>query len=154
AAIHRASITGDAGLQAAVQGAVAWIDQQKLATAKARTQQAIQIDEAQKQRAHAARLALIVDKRERELAAARLAAQYDLAPLGQDGRPQAARATKFKDVQGVPATLGAKMVGRPLGDQVQVHKEDAVKMRSLVHVATQRYADLRVIHQAIKDGSL
>lgn len=151
--LARAMAPGAAGMQAGLAAADAWFAEQELKVAGAKRETAVQMRENQLNRNHATYLAKLTDKRTREIAVMEEAGRYDRARLEADASKEKAKLAALADLRGVPMTLGAKMVGSDLGENIQVHKEDFTKMSGTFEVANRRYDALRRVDEAIKDGS-
>lgn len=151
--LARAAAPGNEGLQAGLAAADAWFSQQELTLAGSKREAAVRVREGQLDRAHQTYLAKLTDKRTRDISAAEIAKDYDLATLAASKDLEKAKLAAKGDIQGVPSDLGAVMQGSPLGPTIQVHKESADKMRSVFAVANQRYDALAKVKKALEDGS-
>jgi hypothetical protein len=158
AAVHqalrtRAATPGNEQLAAGLAAADTWFQDQYARLKGERVTQQIMRSENQLQRGHAMAVAKMTDKRERDITAANIAARYDLARLEAGAALAKQKGDAMKDVEGVSPDLGAVMTGSQLGSTVQVHKDNAVKMREVFSVANRRYDNLVMVSAALKDGS-
>ncbi len=167
--LARAAAPGQAGMQAGMAGALAFFAEKELGVASRKTGSAVQIEDARLQRDHSSRLQSIAQghamrmqndaqahdwgKQSREIAK-----DYDLAQAAAKAAAAKSQGEAMKDVHGVSASLGARMVGSPLSQElgtpdVQVDKLNHPKMSAIFEVANRRYENLRKVAEAMDKGN-
>jgi hypothetical protein len=151
--VARVAAPGAASMQAGLAAADAWFAGVEAELAGKKYQTAVQIKESQLSRAHAAHLAQLSRNLQWNMQSREIEKDYDLAALNKAAAAEQAKLAAMKDVEGVPLRLGAKMVNSPLGQVIQVGKENAVKMRGVFDTANRRYEALRKVKAALADGT-
>lgn len=151
--LARAAAPGQAGMQSALAAADAWFAQQEAALATKKVETAVQRDEAQLNRRHQTYLDSLRRNLQWNMQSREIAKDYDLAELSAKSAVDKAKAGAQADLRGVPTQLGAKMVNSPLGENIQVHKEEFVKMTGVFEAANRRYDALQRVRKALEDGS-
>lgn len=165
AALERANAPGVADQKAAMAEAAQWAGQQRLTIAGSRADRAYAEREGQLNRDSENARALLTDKRDRDIAAATIQKDYDLARITADVKLAGKDAEKFRDTAVLhPDITGIRVVnttsGRtvatpvsPTGGLVYNTKREGVdkELTQDSEMAQDRYATLRRVSRALGD---
>lgn len=166
AALERANAPGSADDQAAMAQAHSWLAQQRMGTAAQRAQQAFNAREAQLGRGHAAwmqRNSQQFQAEQNAIAAAERAAKDALDRMFKEQEAQSARAAKAaaqgantftigRD-SGIQLVTGGKSAPLSINTEGAAGQKRAEQVTTLSNAAQEVTAELRIIQDAIKDGS-
>lgn len=160
AALERANAPGSADTRAAMAEASQWAGQQRLTIAGERANRAYAEREGQLGRDAENARAMLVDKRDRDIAAATIQKDYDLANIKASAKDD----VRIKDsVVLPPETTGIRVVNEagqpvatPLGNDggMVVSKANEKSARQLSEMASMKYAAMKRVSAALgQDGN-
>jgi hypothetical protein len=163
AALERANAPGTADQKAAMAEAAQWAGQQRLVIAGERANRAYAERDAQLGRDAEMARAFLTDKRDRDIAAANIQKDYDLARLSASVKLEGREAEKFKDTAVLhPGITGLRVVdattGKPIatpvsptGGLVYNTKREGIdkELTQDAEMAQDRYATLQRVSRAL-----
>lgn len=121
AALERANAPGSADQKAAMAEAAQWAGQQRLTIAGERANKAYSERDAQLGRDAENARAMLTDRRDRDIAAATIQKDYDLARITAKSSDKIAGAEKFKDIRVLhPDITGIRVVDTKTGAPIQL----------------------------------